>query len=404
MNIPWYPNNQLKLLINGDAFFPVIFYSIDQAKYFIYIELYLCESSNITTTLIQHLIAARQRGVAIFLLLDGVGSMELSFSDRQKLVEQGVVLKLYNPIFRKRALSWVHRDHRKLIVMDNTVAYIGGAGFTDDFSPQYRPKKFWREMMVQVTGTLPKRMAKLFEDAWYKTSNERLTYSEVDLAISSPETISKDAITTDKVAARVVPSAGLGRQWIKRNALNRIRNADQRVWIATAYFYPSKKLRSAIKNAANRGVDVRILVPGKYSDHPAVREAGRHYYQKLLSNNVRIFEYEPRFLHIKCILCDNWISIGSCNLDRWNQKWNLEANIEVEDSHFTKQIETMLLTDLSQSQEINRERWQRRSWINKTLQAFWATIWQWIDRFVERNINLRDLRSENEKSKIENKT
>lgn len=403
MKIPWSADNQLKLLINGNSFFPDIFSSIDQAKHFIYIELYLCESSEITTQLIQHLIAARKRSVAIFLLLDGVGSMELSFSDRQALIEQGVILKLYNPIFKKRALSWVHRDHRKLVIMDNAVAYIGGAGFTDDFSPQYRTKTFWREIMVRVSGHLPTEMARLFEDSWHKTTNERLSYSQnysaKNTSLISSQHVNNEPPRIEHVTARVVPSAGLGRQWIKRNALNRIRNANHRVWIATAYFYPSKKLRSAIKNAANRGVDVRILVPGKYTDHPVVREAGRHYYQKLLSNNVRIFEYEPRFLHIKSIVCDDWVSIGSCNLDRWNQKWNLEANMEVNNIQFAKQIEIMFLADLSQSREINRERWQHRSWINKSLQAFWATIWQWVDRFVERNINLRDLRSETEKQK-----
>jgi cardiolipin synthase A/B len=136
---------------------------------------------------------------------------------------------------------------------------------------------------------------------------------------------------------RIAASAGLGAKEITRSVVKHIRKSDRRVWLATAYFWPSGRLRRALRRAARRGLNVRVLVPGPQTDHPAIRAVGRLFYPRLLRNGVVIFEYQPGFVHTKLVLCDDWASVGSSNLDRWGLQWNLDANQEVDSPAFAAQ-------------------------------------------------------------------
>lgn len=186
------------------------------------------------------------------------------------------------------------------------------------------------------------------------------------------------------VLGRVVVSQLANRQEIQRSLVRRLKNAEHWVWITTAYFVPSWKLRRALKHAAKRGVDVRLILPGPHTDHPAVRHAGRRFYFSLLRHNVRIFEYQPRFTHAKAYLCDHWCSIGSSNLDRWNLLWNLEGNQEVDDQTFALELKTQLERDLEQCDEISFASWQVRPWHRRLLEWFWGRIDTWLARLSVR--------------------
>jgi len=151
-------------------------------------------------------------------------------------------------------------------------------------------------------------------------------------------------------------------------------NAQQRIWFSTAYFVPGWKIRRRLKRAARSGIDVRLLLPGPVSDHPAVRYVGQRFYHRLLRNGVRIFELQNRFLHSKCVLCDNWVSIGSSNFDRWNLRWNLEANQEINDEKFAISIQKMFEQDFSNSTEITLDNWKQRSLYHQFLIWFWKRV------------------------------
>lgn len=185
---------------------------------------------------------------------------------------------------------------------------------------------------------------------------------------------------------RVATASALYIQDIRRSLFSRIRNATQRIWMCTAYFVPSRKLLRALGQAAQQGVDVRLLVPGPISDHPAVRHAGRRFYSRLMRHGVRIFEYQPRFLHAKTLLCDEWVSIGSSNFDRWNLRWNREANQEVNDARFAVVVHHMLENDLAHSIEIDKERWRRRRWITRLRERLWGRVDLWLDDISRRRI------------------
>ena len=151
------------------------------------------------------------------------------------------------------------------------------------------------------------------------------------------------------------------------------------VWIATPYFLTTHKLRRALKKARKRNVDVRLLLPGAISDHPWITQAARRYYTRLLKNGIKIFEYQPRFIHTKLILCDEWISVGSSNLDRWNQFWNLDANQVVRDDGLLQQALGMFESDFSASTEITLENWRNRGVLQRLLE-WWSS---YIVRFIQ---------------------
>jgi len=217
--------------------------------------------------------------------------------------------------------------------------------------------------MVQVQGPLVNDWQALFAGTWPHWSGD---------PVPLPLPAQRHAAN---VPGRVVwTAAGTRRLEIKRILLNRVRRAGVRVWLASAYFVPSRKVRRALRRAATRGVDARLLLPGPVTDHPAVRFAGRRFYARLLRHGVRIFEYRERFMHAKLVLVDDWCSIGSSNLDRWNLRWNLEANQEICDPAFTARLRQVLRADFTASREILYPEWQRRSLLQRCKEWLWGRV------------------------------
>jgi len=161
----------------------------------------------------------------------------------------------------------------------------------------------------------------------------------------------------------------------------RIDSATRRAWIMSAYFVPSRRFRKGLRRAARRGVDVRLLMPGSRTDHPWVRQAARRFYGKMLRNGVRIFEYQPHMLHAKVIVCDDWVSIGSSNLDRWSFRWNLEANQEVADARFADTVAALFESDLRVSRAISRRYWRQRAWLDRLRENIAGALDRQLDRW-----------------------
>jgi phosphatidylserine/phosphatidylglycerophosphate/cardiolipin synthase-like enzyme len=177
----------------------------------------------------------------------------------------------------------------------------------------------------------------------------------------------------------------LSEAWYRSELANavaqRIGGANKRVWIMSAYFVPSRRFRKALRRAARRAVDVRLVVPGPLTDHPWVRHAARRFYGKLLRNGVRIFEFQPRVLHGKMSICDDWASVGSSNLDRWSFKWNLEANQEIDSAAFSAAAAAVFEKDCGQSLELDRQRWRKRAWMDRLQERVAGTLDRWLYRW-----------------------
>lgn len=371
---PWRVDNHFEVLVDSTAFFPRMLAAIAAARQYLLLEMYLVESGTVADRFIEALLEAAGRGVRVYLLFDDFGSQKLNRHDRGKLAHRNIQTVFYNPlpsystlynlyrIFWQRIHRGLHRNHRKLLLVDGRVAFAGGAGITDVVDAPRQPEMRWRETMLEIQGPVLGDWQQLFTESWNKYARQPL-----DLPGVTPARFDKGS------AARVTVNQR-HRTGIQRSLLKHMKSARQCIWFATAYFIPPWSIRRKLKHAARKGVDVRLLLPGPVTDHPGARHASHRYYGRLLISGVRIYEYMPRFFHAKTVLCDDWVTIGSCNYDRWNLQWNLEANQEINDREMAAGVAGMFLTDFANSVEITPGEWEQRGWRLRVLEWFWRRV------------------------------
>ncbi len=362
---PWRQENAFELMKNGSVFYPKMLQAISQAKSLILLETYFVESGEVTSQFIMALISAANRGVEIFVLFDAMGSRNLSDNDIKLLEDNNINLCFYHPLRFKFLLDNFYRDHRKLLLVDDNLAFVGGAGLSDRFIGE----AYWRDNMVKIRGAVVFDWHKLFLNNWQKHTKSRI-----------PKNTIRPKNTLFKSLGHVAYSRGYFLNDIKKNLIKNINTSQSRVWLASAYFVPSLKLRRALYRAACKNIDVKLLVPGIKTDNLMSRYIGQGYYNKLLKKGVKIFEYNHHFIHSKVVLVDQWVTIGSSNLDRWSAKWNLEANQEVRDKEFSNHICNMFLTDFKNTTEITFSDWKKRS-LTSRLKVF---FWKYMARIIAR--------------------
>lgn len=358
--------NAFRLLIDGQQFFPQMLAALNGAQHIVLLEQYLVSSGLICDQFIHALNKAAQRGVRVHILFDDFGSANLQEGDRARLRSAGVNLAFYNPVRFKHFHHNLFRTHRKILTVDNRQAFVGGAGFTDDFNPLSKGPLAWHDVMLEMQGPIVKDWVTLFSQTWQRSTRQSLQF---DLA--------NPANCPENQSGRLLQSSPLRGQEIKQALLNQMVKAQHRIWITTPYFVASHRIRRSLRRAARRGLDVRLLLPGPHSDVPWISSAVRRFYMRLLKSGIRIYEFQPRFTHSKIELCDDWVSLGSSNLDRWNQYWNLDANQSVDDPRFTEQIVAYFERDFAKSKEITLTAWQQRPWqvrLSETISG-WRISW-----------------------------
>ena len=374
-HFPWREGNRFEILVDGSNFLPSMLDAIHSARETILLEMYLIESGAVVDRFIAALLDAAERNVQAYLLLDDYGAIGLKQRDRERLEHRNIHIAYYNRlhshstlqnlyrIFLLRQEHVLYRNHRKLLLLDGQTAYVGGTGLVDEFDPPGHPEMQWRETMIRIQGPVVADWQQLFTTTWNQSSAQ---------ALSLPDAIPVEH--ADAQRGRITVNDIERYSEVMLSLTRHITHARHRVWFATAYFVPRWRIRRALKRAAKSGVDVRLLLPGPITDHPAVRYISHRLYGRLMKNGVRIFEYQPRFFHAKSVLCDEWVAIGSSNFDRWNLRWNLEANQEIIDEVVARQAKEMFEQDFSNSVEYSYEQWYRRSWFKRLLQWFWKQV------------------------------
>ncbi|BBP69357.1 cardiolipin synthase B [Pseudomonas sp. Seg1] len=378
---PWRDGNRFELLIDGPQFFPRMLVEIARAEEQVELELYLVEAGACAEAVVQALVQAAERGVRVRCLFDDYGSLAFTLNLRQRLIHAGVELRFYNRLNWRRWVGNFYRDHRKLLLVDQRLAVVGGTGVTDEFWTPDQDTSEWHEVMVEITGPLVLDWQVLFDRQWNANRHRRAWKPSAHVGLPRLPKMPD----MGEGMGRVAYADARQHRDILQSLFRALNSGQKRIWMATPYFLPTWKIRRSLRKAAARGVDVRLLLTGPRTDHPSVRYAGHRYYPRLLKAGVQIFEYQPCFLHLKMVLVDDWVSIGSCNFDHWNLRFNLEANLEALDPSLTAAVVASFEKDFGLSQQVSLEEWQKRPLWRRVKQR----IWGWVDRLV---VNILDRR------------
>jgi cardiolipin synthase len=329
----WMPGNALALLENGEAFFPAVFAAIGQAQHEVLVESFILFEDKVGLELQRALIDASRRGVRVDLSLDGWGSVNLSVEFIAALAEAGVQVRVFDPKpkwLRLRLRPHVFRRmHRKIVVVDGCVAFVGGINFSADHLADFgRGAK--QDYSLRVEGPLAARI-------------RTFVIAQLDAAGRSgrvPLPVGEHPGGAD--AMLVTRDNSRHRDDIEREYRAAIRSARHEITIANAYFFPGYRLLQAMRQAAGRGVRVRLILQGQ-PDMPFVKHAAAMLHAHLMRAGISIHEYCRRPLHAKVATIDEeWSTVGSSNLDPLSLALNLEANVIVRDRAFTQELRARL--------------------------------------------------------------
>ena len=360
--------NHFDLLIDGPATYAAMFEAIDAARDHINLESYIVEADGPGEELARRLLVKCREGVKVNLLFDGFGSLTTKATYFDTLRAGGVRLCEYNPLRSWRTVfsRAVHlRDHRKLLVVDGQVAFLGGVNISGVYSAGSSTAQRsassdadppWRDTHVRLHGPLVAELQKLFVAHWNKHARETIQSAGYFPALP-PVGHHRAAVASCE--------AGRGRNPFYRALLRAIDAAQDRVLLTTAYFVPTRRLLRSLAAAARRGVDVRIVLPSQ-SDAWAPLHAGRSHYGRLLQAGVRVFERQGALLHAKTTVIDGvWATVGSANLDWRSFFHNAEANAIVLDPAFGAEMEAEFHRDEVASHAVTIEQWHSRGWMQR---------------------------------------
>lgn len=342
MNSHWLPDNRLTLLENGEAYYPRVFDAIATAEHEVLLETFILFDDGVGRGLQQALLRAAGRGAAVHVMVDGWGSPDLPPSFTGPLLEAGVSLRSYEPaqrLFGTR-VNLLRRMHRKLVVVDGRVAFVGGINFSIDQLAESGPQGK-QDYAVEVQGPLVGQIQAFCRASLDAPQPPRFLWLRRWRSGRGDGAARADDAAA-ALAAFVTRDNHRNRTDIERHYRVAIRGARQRVLIANAYFFPGYRLLRDLRLAARRGVQVDLILQGS-PDLPWVRTASELLYGHLLRAGVRVHEYGERPLHAKvAVIDDHWATVGSSNLDPTSLGLNLEANVVVRDPVFAGQLRARL--------------------------------------------------------------
>ena len=359
---PWIAGNRVQLLVDGPASYRVIFREIAAARDHVNIETYILEGDEIGDRLSRLLIEKQSQGVQVNLLYDAVGSIGTSDEFFDRLRSAGVHVCAFNPLLpsRGRVADPNQRDHRKQVIVDGRVAVSGGINFSSVYSrgsagsgnaSPPSVKSGWRDTNIEVRGPAVAQYQQLFLTSWEKQSCTPLAERSYFPRLESQG---------QKVVGVIGSTSDDERRLMYLALLSAIRESRQSVYVTMAYFVPDAEIRLALEQAARRGVDVQLILPG-FSDSWVVLEAGRSYYDELLSAGVHISELHRALLHAKTAVIDDvWSTVGSTNLDWRSLLHNDELNTVVLGEDFGAATTAVFESDLQETWHIDRASWRGR--------------------------------------------
>jgi cardiolipin synthase len=351
------PGNRAQALVNGDEIFPAMLAAIRAARRTITFETYVYYSGRVGAEFSRALAERARAGVKVHVIFDAVGAGKIDEKFVDEMKAAGVRVERYNPVRWYTLARMNNRTHRKLLVVDGSVGFTGGAGIADEWAGDAQDPKHWRDTHFRIEGPVVAQMQAAFMENWIEITGEVL-HGEAyfpPLARAGGET-----------AQFFVSSPGGGGESMQLMVLLSIAAAAKRLAISASYFVPDDVEVRALADAARRGARVQIIVPGPHNDAEIVRRASRASWGELLAAGVEIYEYQPTMYHCKVLIADGlWVSVGSTNFDQRSFAVNDEANLNVLDASFAGAQERIFAADLARSRRVTLEEWRARPWTEK---------------------------------------
>jgi cardiolipin synthase len=376
---PLTTGNRVRLLEDGPATYQAMFEAIHAARDHINLETYIYEDDEVGRKFADALLAKQSQGVQVHLIYDSVGSIRTPPEFFARLREGGIrVLEFnpVNPVTAKKGWRINNRDHRKLLVVDGRIAFIGGINISDVYSSGSsatraagpdRKKTNWRDTHASIEGPVVAEFQKLFLETWERGTGEAMPARSYFPRLKP---LGKDVVRPLASVAEEAASP------IYRTFVSAVDSAEQHVYMTLAYFIPDPQSLEVLKRAAGRGVDVKLILPS-HTDFWAVFHAGRSYYDELLAAGVGLYERRGALLHSKSVLIDGvWSTVGSSNWDPRSFLHNNELNAVILGRDFAQEMRAMFEKDLASSDRIELEQWRRRPALDRVKETF-ARMWEY---------------------------
>ena len=361
-------NNAASLCENGDACFAAMLEAIRGARGSVNLETYIFDHGEVATRFAEALAERARAGVEVRVLVDSWGS---SLGPLQSLLAAaGARVFEYKPLRVYSIFKVGNRTHRRILTVDGRVGFTGGIGIDDRWKGDARDPREWRDTMVRVEGPVVAELQHIFLEDWLYTAGEVL-HGDKQFPRIPP--------AGEKLAQAVGSSRTDQSSIAKLTFYMAIQAARERIWIENAYFVPDRQIREGLVRAAARGVDVKVIVPGKYIDSPNVRLASRFHYGELLDGGVQIYEYQTTMMHNKVMVVDSiWASIGSINFVNRSMKRNAEVSVTVYDRSFASEVEGMVQRDLARCEVLSKQAWKKRGLLPRLGEIF---FWLFSDNY-----------------------
>ena len=360
------PGNALTLLENGEQYFPALRAAIDGAEREIFLQTYIFEPDETGRSVADALERAAARGVEVRVMVDGFGGRSFVAQLMPRMIERGVQVLIYRRELRPLSLRRhrLRRLHRKVVVIDGREAFVGGINIIDDYEHGAAAPHPRFDYAVQVRGPVLEQIVASVHRLWRLVVWASFRRRQHAPLIAPAQT----AVVGDIRAAFVVRDNLRFRHAIEDAYLSAIGRARHEIVIANAYFFPGRRFRQALTDAAARGVRITLLLQG-VADHPMQRYATRALYSYFLARGIRLFEYHRSHLHAKVAVVDGyWTTVGSSNIDAFSLLLAREANVVIEDSAFARQLRDSLERAIcSGATELRPADWQRLSLLQRAL-------------------------------------
>lgn len=352
VRLPFTTGNHCRLLHNGSETFDALFEALDKARSYVLLEFYIVRNDHIGRRVQDALLRKLHEGVAVYFIYDDIGSAGLPTDYIESLSQAGAQIRAFDSGNRRRRRFQINfRNHRKLLICDGEVGFVGGINLGDEYLGAEPTLSPWRDTHCQVEGPAVRVLQLSFLEDWYWVANR---VPPLNWSGHEPEGGGDSVLVLPSSPADDFETCTLF-------FLNCINSARERIWIASPYFVPDLQIVNALQLASLRGVDVRIIIP-ENPDHKLIRLAAYSYLVQASRAGINIYRYQPGFMHQKVLLVDDrYAAVGTANLDNRSMRLNFEMTLLVTSPNFVEAVTRMLEHDLTECIQLTAKDYQDRS-------------------------------------------